>query len=92
MHYDGIALEGRQQSCFRDRVSFPEITLIEFDLVFLEQRDEFILVGLGVMMLRLIGNVTCHLWQVGMAHGEGTVSSLPGKALLTRERVMDLLR
>ncbi len=30
---------------------------------FFEQRDEFILVGLSVMMLRLIGNLTRHLWQ-----------------------------
>ena len=39
------------------RVSFPQITLVEFDLVFLEQSDEFILVGLSMMVLRLIGNV-----------------------------------
>ena len=48
------------------RVSFPQITLVEFDLVFLEQSDEFILVGLSVMVLRLIGNVTGRLWQIGM--------------------------
>ena len=35
------------------RASFPEISLIEFDLVFPEQRDEFILVGLSAMIVAL---------------------------------------
>ena len=68
------------------------MALVEFDLVLLEQRDEFLLVGLGAMMLRLIGNVARHLWQIGMAHGEGTVSCLPRKVLLTGKRVMDPFR
>ena len=83
---------GRQKRCLRTSRSFPKITLVEFDLVFLEQRDEFILVRMSVMMLRLIGNVTRHLWQIRMAHGEGAVSCLPGKALLTGKRVMDPFR
>ena len=44
--------------------SFPKIACIEFDFVFREQRKELILIGLGIMVLRLIGDVASYTRQM----------------------------
>ena len=44
--------------------SFPKITLVEFDFVFLQQRKELILIGSGIMVLGLIGDVASYIRQI----------------------------
>ena len=44
--------------------SFPKIACIEFDFVFREQRKELILIGLGIMVPRLIGDVASYTRQM----------------------------
>ena len=60
--------------------SIPQVFLIPFDFMFAQQRTQlFLKTNLAVMLL-LIGDVLLHLFEIGLAHGEIRVATLPLEA------------
>ena len=57
--------------------ALPEIFLIVFHPVFLEERHVFLLKSFDPMMQNLIRDVILNRLAIGHAHGEGSVSRLP---------------
>jgi hypothetical protein len=56
---------GRSKTINRNAVaSFPDVTLIPFNLVLLQQQSQFILKINLLMMLSLVGNVFLHVLEV----------------------------
>ena len=69
--------------------SIPHKPFIELNFVFREKRSELFLKRLHAMVLILIANVVSHLWDIGFAHRERSVSRLPRKAFQRRSVRLD---
>src|SRR5262245_29748597 len=59
--------------------SIPDIALVEFDFVTLQQYPELVLIGHLAMVLLLICDTRTHLADVGLADRKRAVSRLPVK-------------
>ena len=69
-----------QRGCgesFDNCQSIPNIFLIPFDFVTLQQRAQLLLKSNFAMMFLLPGNVLLHRFEIGLAHGEIRVAALP---------------
>src|SRR2546423_585794 len=58
--------------------SIPQVALVVFDFVDLEELDELVLKVCIAMVFLLAGEIVLHGVQMGIARGEGTVTVLPG--------------
>src|SRR5215210_2812891 len=61
----------------RESPSIPQVPLVVFDLVGLEQRAELLLKGPDAVMFALVANVGPHVRDLRLAHREGPESRLP---------------
>src|SRR6266850_6333686 len=71
--------------------SSPQVTLIVVDIVFLQQLQILILKSLLTVMLALVPDVCNHIWDLGLADREPTVTVLPFKATELEEFLMNPL-
>ncbi len=62
-----------------DVALIPNVTFVPFQAVFAQERSVFVLKGLFLVMLFLIGDVICGLVQGGRADRKRAVSALPGE-------------
>src|SRR5713226_5408957 len=59
------------------RLSVPQIPLVIFDSVRIEQRDQLFLEGHALVMPLLIGDVSLNLLDLRLTHAKRAVSTLP---------------
>src|SRR5205823_4597746 len=61
------------------RFLIPHVTFVPFDLVFSEQRPQFILKARFLMMLLLLFDIPNDLGQIGLTYREIRITALPLK-------------
>src|SRR5262249_9059919 len=70
----------------------PQITLIIFHTMFLQEFEILILKGLRLMVLALVLNVTQNTWHIRFTYTERAITILPAEILQISKRLMNPFR